>query len=171
MSEAEAGPAIHRADPAARRKLMLLAPIGIAVLSGIAWWFHGYLDNLPVESGQQMAASTRDVIAEFVHALYGSAILLGLLAAYWFRLGSRIEAAPQYPLPQMRLFHDMRILRGDAKRRQARRSRYSAVAALAGAAVLLGAAVVLPQRMASAHPVLFQQADAAAGGSGADHRP
>jgi hypothetical protein len=171
MSEAEAGPAVHKADPAARRKLMLLAPTGIAVLLGTAWWFHGYLDNLPVESGRQMAASTRDVVAELVHALYGSAVLLGLLAAYWFRLGSRIAAAPQYPLPQMRLFHDMRILRGAAKQRQARRTRHSACAALAGAAALLVAAVVLPQRIASAHPLLFQQADAAAESGGAAHRP
>src|SRR5882757_3341375 len=156
MSEAEAGPAVHRADPAARRKLMLLAPTGIAVLLGIAWWFHGYLDNLPVESGQQMAASTRDVVAELVHALYGSAVLLGLLAAYWFRLGSRIAAAPQYPLPQMRLFHDMRILRGAAKRRQVFRTRISAAVALAAALALLCTAVMLPRRIASQYPIVFQ---------------
>ena len=148
---------IHKADPAARRRLLLAAPAGVVVLLGLAWWFHGYLATRPVESVQQMKASTHDVINQFVHALYGSAALLGLLAAYWFRLGRRIDAAPQYPLPQMRLFHDMRIVRGEAKRRQARRARQSAIAAVAGAAVLLCAAVVLPRRIASQHPVLFQE--------------
>ena len=148
---------IHLADPAARRKLLLLAPAGLAVLLGLAWWFNDHLDNMPVESTQQMRESTQAVIDEFVHALYASIALLGLLAAYWFRLGRRIEAAPQYPMPQMRLFHDMRIVRGEAKRRQARRARQSAVAAVAGAAVLLGAAVILPRRIVSEHPILFRQ--------------
>jgi len=148
---------LHRADPAARRKLMLLAPAGLAVLLGLAWWFNNHLDNMPVESTQQMRESTQAVIDEFVHALYASVVLLGLLAAYWFRLGRRIEAAPQYPMPQMRLFHDMRIVRGEAKRKQARRARQSAVAALAGAAVLFSAAVVLPRRIVSEHPILFRQ--------------
>jgi hypothetical protein len=60
-------------------------------------------------------------------------------------------------MPQMRLFHDMRIVRGEAKRKQARRARQSAVAALAGAAVLFSAAVVLPRRIVSEHPILFRQ--------------
>lgn len=171
MSEAEAGPAVHKADPAARRKLLLLAPAGIAVLLGLAWWFHDYLDNLPVESAQQMRASTHDVIGQFVHALYGSAVLLGLLATYWFQLGRRIAAAPQYPLPQMRLFHDMRILRGEAKRRQALRTRISAVVALMAAVALLCAAVVLPRRIASEYPIVFQPETPAANSGAAGHAP
>ena len=157
MSEAEAGPAVHQADPAARRKLLLLAPAGLAALLIVAWWFQGHLDNLPVETTQQLKESTFVVIDNFTHALYGSAVLLGLLAIYWLRLGRRIDAAPQYPTPQMRLFHDMRIVRGEAKRKQARRARQSAVAALVGAAVLFSAAVVLPRRIASEHPILFRQ--------------
>ena len=171
MSEAEAGPAIHKADPAARRKLLLLAPAGIAVLLGLAWWFNGYLDTLPVESARQMRASTRDVISQFVHALYGSAVLLGLLAAYWFQLGRRIAAAPQYPLPQMRLFHDMRIQRGEAKRRQVRRTRIAAAVALGAALALLYAAVVLPRRIASEHPIVFQPETPAADSGAAGHAP
>ncbi len=153
-----AEPILHKADPAARRKLLLLAPAGLAVLLGLAWWFDDYMNNLPVETAQQMKASTQDVIDEFVRALYASAALLGLLACYWFQLGRRIEAAPQYPMPQMRLFHDMRILRGEAKRRQARRSRHSAIAALAIAVLLLGAALYVPHRVVSEHPFLFRQA-------------
>ena len=156
MSETEAGPAVHLADPAARRKLLLLVPAGLVVLLGLAWWFDNHLDNMPVETPQQMLESTQAVIDEFVHALYASVVLLGLLAAYWFRLGRRIDAVPQYPMPQMRLFHDMRIVRGEAKHRQARHARQSAVAAVAGAAVLLGAAVVLPRRIVGEHPILFR---------------
>jgi hypothetical protein len=158
MSEAEAGPAVHQADPAARRKLLLLAPVGIGLLLTLAWWFQGHLDNLSVDTTEQLKESTFEVIDNFTHALYCSAVLLGLLAIYWLRLGRRIDAAPQYPMPQMRLFHDMRIVRGEAKRRQARRARQSAIAAMVGAAVLLGTAVVLPRRIASEHPILFQQA-------------
>ena len=161
---------LHKADPAARRKLLLLAPAGVAVLLGLAWWFNDYLNNLPVESAQQMKESTQAVVDEFVHALYASAVLMGLLAAYWFRLGRRIEAAPQYPMPQMRLFHDMRILRGEAKRRQARRSRHSAIAALAIAVLLLGAALYMPHRVVSEHPFLFRQASPPVAGTAA-HAP
>ena len=152
-----AEPTFHKADPAARRKLLLLAPVGLAVLLGLAWWFDGYLDNLPVETTQQMKESTQAVVDEFVHVLYASAVLMGLLAAYWFQLSRRIEASPQYPMPQMRLFHDMRILRGEAKRRQARRSRLGAIAALAIAVLLLGAALYVPHRVVSEHPFLFRQ--------------
>ena len=159
---------LHKADPAVRRKLLLLlAPAGLAVFLGFAWWFDDYMNNLPVETAQQMKASTQDVIDEFVRALYASAALLGLLAFYWFQLGRRIEAAPQYPMPHMRLFHDMRILRGEAKRKQARRSRYSAIAALAIAALLLGGALYLPRRIVTQHPFLFPQAAPAASGAAA----
>jgi hypothetical protein len=137
-----------------------------ALLFVAAWWFQGYMDNLPTDSGQQMLSSTQDVIAEFVHVLYCSVALLGLLAAYWLRLGRIIARAAQYPLPQMRLFHDMRILRGEAKRKYARRLRISAVLALVFAAVLLGAALVLPRNIAREHPILFQQGAPAPGSAG-----
>jgi len=154
---------LRKADPVARRKLLLLVLAGAVVLLGMSWWFQAYLDDMPTDSGQEMVQSTRDVIAEFLRVLYGGSVLLGLLAAYWFQLGRTIEAAPQYPLPQMRLFHDMRILRGEAKRKYARRTRYSAAVALVLAALLLGTALVLPHSIASDHPILYRQSAPAAG--------
>jgi hypothetical protein len=90
--------------------------------------------------------------------LYACAVLLAGLALYWFRLGRRIHAAPQYPLPQMRLFHDMRIVTGAAKQAQARRSYSKAGVAALAAALLLVRAVLLPQQFATQHPILFDPA-------------
>lgn len=158
---------LHRADPLTRRKLLLIAPPGIGLLLGMAWWYHGYLDTLPVESSQQMIASTRDVFEQLERVLCGSALLLALLAVYWFRLARTVALAAQYPLPQMRLFHDMRILRGAAKDAYARRARYSGAGAALLAMLLLGAALLLAVRGASQHPLLFNpEAPAAGAGHG-----
>jgi len=156
---------LHKADPSARRNLLLLLAAGGAALLGVAWWFQNYMDNLPTDSGRQMLDSTQDVIDEFVRVLNVSAALLVLLAAYWFRQGRTIAVAPQYPMPQMRLFHDMRILRGETKRKYARRMLYSAAVALVLAALLLDAALLLPASNARAHPLLYQQSTPAANGA------
>ena len=148
---------IHHADPAARRKLLLVAPAGIAALLALGWWFHGYLDTLPTDTSQQMIASTHDVIAQLVRVSYCGTMLFALLAAYWFRVARAVDAVPQYPPPQMKLFHDMHILRGEAKRAYARRNRSGAVLALVLSLLSLAAALLLPHRAASDHPLLYQQ--------------
>ncbi len=153
---------LHKADPGARRNLLLVVLAGAAVLYALYWWFQGYTEDLPMVSDENLRDSTQDVIDEFVRVLYGAACLLAILAAYWFRLAQTIASAAQYPLPQMRLFHDMRILRGEAKRKYVRRMRYSAGIALALALLLLGAAVEMPLSVVRQHPALFQQGAAAA---------
>jgi hypothetical protein len=155
MSEADAGPAIHKADPAARRKLLLLGPLGVGALLLLAWWFHGYLDNLPVESGQQMIESTQEVIDEIQRVLYCAAALFAVLAAYWMQRGRSVDAVPQYPPPEMLLFHDMLILRGQAKHRYARRLYGSAVVGGLLAGLMLVAAVLVPRKFQQDNPVLF----------------
>lgn len=156
MSEGAA--AVHKADPAFRRVSLVVALSGLAALGLLGWWFHHYLDSLPMDDSGMMRRSTLAVMHAMAAVLYGCAALLGALAAYWLLLGRRIQAAAQYPLPQMRLFHDMRILTGAAKRAQARRSFSKAGAAALVAAVLLVRAVLLPHQFAADHPVLFDPA-------------
>lgn len=168
MSEAAAP--IHKADPAFRRISIVVALAGAALLGLLGWWFHAYLDNLPMDDSGLMRRSTLAVMHAMDAVLYGCAALLAALALYWFRLGRRIQAAAQYPLPRMRLFHDMRIVTGAAKRAQARRSYSKAAAAALAAGLLLVRAVLLPQQFASQHPILFDPALTAHGGDAPHER-
>jgi hypothetical protein len=156
MSEAVA--AIHKADPAYRRLSLVVALAGVVLLGLLGWWFHAYLDRLPMDDSGMMRRSTLAVMHAMAAVLYGCAALLAGLALNWLLLGRRIQAAQQYPLPQMRLFHDMRIVTGAAKRAQARRSFSKAGAAALVAALLLVRAVLLPQQFAREHPILFDPA-------------
>jgi hypothetical protein len=154
MSEGAAAP-IHKADPAFRRTSIVVMLCGLGLLAALGWWFHGYLDHLSMDDSGQMRHSTLSVMYAMDAVLYGCAALLGGLALYWFRLGRRIQSAPQYPLPQMRLFHDMRIVTGAAKQVQARRAVFKAAFAAVMAILLLLRAVQLPQQFTAEHPVLF----------------
>ena len=156
MSEGAA--AVHKADPAFRRISLAVALSGMVLLCLLGWWFHHYLDQLPMDDSGTMRRSTLAVLRAMDAVLYGCAALLGGLAIHWFLLGRRIQAAAQYPLPQMRLFHDMRIVTGAAKRAQARRSFSKAGAAVLVAGLLVVRALLLPQQFATQHPVLFDPA-------------
>jgi hypothetical protein len=156
MSEGAA--AVHKADPAFRRVSLVVVLSGLAALGLLGGWFHHYLDNLPMDDSGLMRRSSLAVMHAMAAVLYGCAALLGGLGLYWFRLGRRIQAAAQYPLPQMRLFHDMRIVTGAAKRAQARRSFSKAGIAAVVAALLLVRAVLLPHQFAVQHPILFDPA-------------
>jgi hypothetical protein len=161
MSDGAVAAAVHKADPAFRRLSIAVALAGIALLGLIGWWFNGYLYNLPMDDSGKMRESTLAVMHAMDAVLYGCAALLGGLALNWLRLGFRIQAATQYPLPQMRLFHDMRIVTGAAKRAQARRSFFKAGAAVVVGTLLLVRAVLLPQQFVAEHPVLFATPPAA----------
>jgi hypothetical protein len=157
MSEGASAP-IHKADPAFRRITIALALAGLVALGGLSHWFQHYLDHLPVETAGQRLASTEAVIAALDGVLYACALMLAGLAWYWWRLGRRIRTAPQYPLPQMRLFHDMRVVTGAAQQAYARRTVRTAAAAVLGAALVLGAAIGIPRYFAAQHPFLFGKA-------------
>ncbi|MDR3415052.1 MAG: hypothetical protein P4L83_02605 [Nevskia sp.] len=164
MSEAGAA-AIHKADPAVRRNSLLLVLVCAGLLFGGWHWFQSYLDRLPVETPEQMGTSARLVAAVLDGVLYGCALLLAGLALYWLRQSRIIAAAASYPLPHMRLFHDMKILSGAAKQAQARRSRRLGIVGAAGALLLLCAAALLPSYLTRLHPLLVPGAappDAAA---------
>ncbi len=156
MSEA-VGAAIHKADPGRRRLLLVLAPLGIGALYALSRGFNHYLDNLPTDSTGQMRHSSLAVLAALEFCLYAGGILLAALAAYWYRVSRVMRIAPQYPLPQMRLFHDMRILTGAAKQARQRRLSRSALLAAIGAVAALAAALYAPRHEAQAHPIIFDQ--------------
>jgi len=161
VSEASAGgaaaAAIHRADPARRRLLLALIPVAGGALYGLSRCFSAYLEHLPMDSTSQMRGSSVAVLAALQLCLYAGAALLAALALYWQRVSRRMQAAPQYPLPQMRLFHDMPILAGAAKQARVRRLRRGAVLAGVGALAALAAALYAPRHEARAHPILFDQ--------------
>ncbi len=102
-----------------------------------------------------MRASSRAVLAALQLCLYAGAGLLGVLALYWHRVSRIMRAAAQYPLPQMRLFHDMRVLSGAAKQARERWLRRGATLAAAGAVVALASAVWLPHQAMREHPLAF----------------
>ncbi|HZR38055.1 MAG TPA: hypothetical protein VFA75_21975 [Nevskia sp.] len=158
MSEASEAGSIHRADPGRRRLLLALLPLGGAALYLLSRWFGHYLEHLPVDSTGQMRASGRAVLAALQLCLYAGAGLLAALALYWHRVSRIMRAAAQYPPPQMRLFHDMRILRGEAKQARERWLRRGAVLAAAGAAAALASAVWMPRQAMRQHPLAFDPA-------------
>jgi hypothetical protein len=153
VSEAAAAVSIHRADPGRRRLLLVLIPLGGGVLFALSRGFGFYLDHLPMDSTGQMRASGRAVLMAMDLCLYAAAVLLGALALYWHRVGRVMQAAPQYPLPQMRLFHDMRILSGAGKQARARRLHRGTLLAAAGAALALVLAVWMPRDEMRRHPM------------------
>lgn len=136
----------------------MLAPIGAAMVYALSRGFNHYLDHLPVESTGQMRASSRAVLMAMELSCYAGAALLAALALYWHRVSRVMQAAPQYPLPQMRLFHDMRILRGPAKQARVRGLRRGALLAAAGAAAALALAVWAPRHEMQRHPLAFDPA-------------
>lgn len=148
---------VHKADPRRRWLLLLLIPPGAAALYALSHGFSAYLDHLPTDSTGQMRQSSVAVLAAIRFSLYGAGALLAMLALYWFSVSRRMHAAERYPLPQMRLFHDMRVLRGAAKQARVRQLRLGAALAAAAAVVALGAGAWYTQRQAQAHPVLFDQ--------------
>jgi hypothetical protein len=135
--------------------LIMLA--GLGALSTLGYWFHNYLEHLPTDSTGQMRNSSLAVLAALQIGLYGGGAMLAALAVYWLRLSRRIQVAARYPLPQMRLFHDMTILTGTDKQAYARRMRRGAVLAACGAAATLAWAAWAPQREAAIHPILFDR--------------
>jgi hypothetical protein len=148
---------VHRADPARRRLLLVLVPLGGAALYALSRGFSHYLEHLPMDSTGQMRNSSVAVLAALEFCLYAGAALLLALALYWHRVSRRMQAATQYPLPQMRLFHDMPILTGAAKQARVRRLRRGALLAATTALAALAAALYAPRHEARTHPVLFDQ--------------
>ena len=161
MSEADDGaaadPGVHRTDPARRRLLLALIPLGGGALFALSRWFSAYLEHLPTDSTGQMRSSSLAVLAALEFCLYAGAALLAVLALYWYGTSRRMQAAPRYPLPRMRLFHDMRVLAGAAKQARVRRLRRGALLAAAGAAVSLSAAAYAPRYEARVHPIIFDK--------------
>lgn len=148
---------IQRADPGRRRLLLALIPLGAGALFALSRWFSVYLDHLPMESTGQMRASSLAVLAALEFCLYASGALLAALALYWYRVSGRMQGALQYPLPQMRLFHDMRILTGAAKQARVRHLRRGALLAASAAVAAFSAAVYAPRHEAKAHPIIFDK--------------
>jgi hypothetical protein len=136
----------------------VLVPLGGAALYVLSRGFGVYLDHLPIESTGQMRASSRAVLMAMALCLYAGAFLLGALALYWHRVSRVMQAAPRYPLPQMRLFHDMRILSGAAKQARVRALRLGALLAAAGAAAALVLALWMPRHEMRDHPMAFDPA-------------
>jgi hypothetical protein len=160
VSEADDGaaadPGMHRADPAARRNFLLLLGGSVLILFAARWSFLAYLDSLAVESTRQMLASSK-LVGELIDAvLYCCAALLGGLSWYWHRLAGKIGRAARYPFEQARLFHDMRILRGEAKAVYVRRTLRMAWLMCGAAALVLAAALAQPLYLARIHPIVAQ---------------
>ena len=160
--EAAAAGAIHKADPAVRRNTLVLSLTILGMLLGLYVWFGGYLERLPVEDAAQMRGSTLEVVKQLQRALLACALLLCGLAVYWWLRARAIARVPRYPMPHMRLFHDMRIAEGEVKRRIALRTFSAAVAAGASGTLLFAAALWLPRHAAAMHPALFPVANLAA---------
>ena len=131
MSEAQIEAEVHKADPAVRLGTFVALPLAAAAVAWAWHLFRGYLDALVVNSTGQLVESAGRVADLLVWVLLGGAFLLALLAAFWGRLARRIVAAGRYPFAGARLFHDMRILRGDAAAGYAHRTARNAWLALA----------------------------------------
>jgi hypothetical protein len=162
---AVAAPQIQRADPALRRLMLALVALILAAVGLLGWWYHGYLDELPMDSAAQVRDSVARPLSTLSDVLIGMALLFLLYGVYLLQRQREVQAVAQYPQPHMRLFHDMRILEGEAKRRHARGLAQRAVLCLLLSAGLFGGDRYWLHQQAAAHPRLLAPADAPPPGS------
>lgn len=144
-------PSIQPADPAARRRLLqlilVIIAVGVAGHAALDTWLEGLREMDPAEAAPRLAATLLWSVGIL------SALLVGL-AAYLWRQGGQIRAAGRFPLPGQKVVRDTPVVEGAAARH-----RGLILQGLGGA--LLVAAVVLWLAVGRLSLVLAAQAEAA----------
>lgn len=126
---------MQRADPRARRAVLIVLVAGgvtggMGLAVGRAW-----LRSLAT---RDVAEARQSAIQALGWVVAGQVVLLGALARWAWRLGTRIHRARRYPLPGQRVARDTRVLEGrDATRRG------TLLQVVAGALVLAAIALLL----------------------------
>jgi hypothetical protein len=109
-------PEIQYADPAARRRVLLLFAVVLVVMLPLAWagdrWLDGVLALERTEARAALAIGLRRAVAAV-------ALLLIAYAAHVFRHGRRIARTGRFPPPGVSVIRDTVVLEGDAARRRA----------------------------------------------------
>jgi hypothetical protein len=128
---------LRKADPAARRKALLLWGAGTlvgALLIAAQGWYRGPLESW-ILADRGRAAGRAALL------LGGAATLLIVplvaFAVYVWRLGARVIAFREFPPPGQPVIRDTPILRGDDAHRHGRGLRAIAIVMLVAAAALI----------------------------------
>lgn len=142
---------IRRADPAARRQVLLL--LAVTAAAGVVLYVGAERYAPAIRDWTLADPSAAAGRVRLVFLLFGGILVAPLLAfaAYLWRLGARGMQAAEFPPPGYRVVSDTLVLRGADAVARGRGARLVAlVVASAGVALLilcwrLGAALALPR--------------------------
>lgn len=134
---AAASPQVRPADPAARRRALILVAAG-AIAGGLLiaaqGWYRGPLRAWLLDDPAQTESRARWLLAAA-----GAMLVLPLVAfaAYAWRLGARTIAHREFPPPGHAVISDTKIARGDAAISHGRGLKVVAMLLLLGAAIFV----------------------------------
>lgn len=127
---------IRKADPKARRQVLLLVLIGGVIGCLLIIGIDNFLDPLREELSAESKELKRWFRIGLILMAAVSTLPLGGFAMYIWRLGAKVYDAGEYPPPGCRLIHDTPLIRGKAAILRARALKTAALALLAAFGLL-----------------------------------
>ncbi len=105
---------VRRADPAARRRAVLIIVVGALIGALLIVALERYL--IPLRDGVLAEPGAAAQRVKFVFLLLAALLLAPSLgfAAYLWSLGGRVLEAREYPPPGLRVIHDTPVVTDDA---------------------------------------------------------
>lgn len=106
---------VQPADPAARRRLVIVvlvvAAVGVAGHFALESWLGRLREEDPAQALPQL-------VAMLLWTAGATSVLLAVLAVHLFRLGGRVRSTGRFPPPGHAVVRATRVLEGDAARRR-----------------------------------------------------
>ena len=127
VADAYANDAVHRADPALRRQLLIVLAVSVPVAALALWGLQQWLEHL----ARTVGAQDPEHLALWLRRLMGGACFLvaGSLGAgaFWLQgLAADVESERRWPPRELRSSQDIAVLRGDAAAAMVRQLRIAA---------------------------------------------
>ncbi|HET6603021.1 MAG TPA: hypothetical protein VFG21_02235 [Xanthomonadaceae bacterium] len=129
-------PAVHRADPAYRRYVVIALLLVVGAGAVALWLLVGWLAQAPGDASVFRRHAL--LVALFGSVCFAMALPLGAFGVWLMRLARRIDVEGRFPPQDMHTTRDYPVATGADARRQARLHLALAVLAFALAALLVG---------------------------------
>ena len=137
---------IQRADPHARRKIIIFTVVVLIVHVPTMFWLNSYIETIEGWLVQPGKTIERAKLIIFILTAIGAALIL-LIAIFTFRFAAAVLHTGRYPPPDVKVIRDVRVHQGVSARKMGRLIQAFGIVVLLSLAFLIVWAWFLAQSM------------------------